>query len=171
MIIRMNLNDQESLLNAEAQLREYAAALESKARQICERLAAIGATRASLDYARVPMDGFRDVEITVEESGNGYRVLASGETVLFLEFGAGKMYGYGHPSPMGFGTGSWPDPHFSYNSNGEKVENWKNDRGWWIPKEHGGGHTYGNPPAMGMYNAGREMRDMIQQVAEEVLRS
>ena len=168
MIIKIDLNSKESIQAAEDQLRAYAAELDSKTKEICMRLADRGAARATFDYGAVPLER-NDVEVTSEETDRGAKVVASGETVLFLEYGAGKLMGYGHPNPMGFGPGSWPNPHFSYNSSGMKVENWKNERGWWIPKEHGGGHTYGNPPAMGMYNASREMRDRAQEVAEEVL--
>ena len=160
MIVHIDIGDVASIQAAADQLHAYAASLDAKAKEICERLAAIGATRASLDYARVPLHGFRDVSISVEETDKGYKILASGESVLFLEFGAGKRMGYGHPDPGDFGPGTFPGKG-----------HWDDPHGWWIPKEHGGGHTYGNPPAMGMYNASREIRDMIQQVAEEVLKS
>ena len=157
MIISIDLNSKESIQAAEDQLRAYAAELDSKTKEICMRLADRGAARATFDYGAVPLER-NDVEVTSEETDRGAKVTATGETVLFLEFGAGARMGYGHPEPQGFGPGTYPGKG-----------HWDDPKGWWIPKEHGGGHTYGNPPAMGMYNASREMRDRAQEVAEEVL--
>ena len=157
MIITIDLNNKESIQAAEDQLRAYAAELDDKAKEICVRLADRGAARATFDYASVPLER-NDVEVVSEETDSGAKVTATGETVLFLEFGAGARMGYGHPDPQGFGPGTYPGKG-----------HWDDPKGWWIPKEHGGGHTYGNPPAMGMYNASREMRDRAQEVAEEVL--
>jgi len=160
MVIRVSMN-RASLEGAAQQLETIAAELHQKEQQICERLATIGAIRATMDYASVPLDGLpKDVTVTVEPSGDGYKVIAAGSMVLFLEFGAGAKYGYGHPDPRGYGPGTYPGKG-----------HWDDPKGWWIPKEHGGGHTYGNPPAMGMYNASRDIRESIRQVVEEVLRS
>jgi len=164
--------DRASIDEAAKKLETAAADLDRKTREICERLATIGAVRASLDYARVPLDGPKDVTVTVEPFGNGYKVIASGETVLFLEFGSGALYGYGHPEPGEYGPGTWPDPHYRRDpANGAIIYHWNDPQGWCIPKEKGGGHTYGNPPAMGMYNASRDIRDNIKRIVEEVLLS
>lgn len=159
MIIRVGI-DRASLEAAAKQLDDLASEIKRKGPLICQKLAEIGEARAAMDYAGVHLDGVRDVYVTTEPSDDGYKVVAGGESVLFLEFGAGIRMGYGHPDPHGYGPGTYPGKG-----------HWDSPIGWWIPKDRGGGHTYGNPPAMGMYNASREIRDNAQRVVNEVLLS
>ena len=144
-------------------IEAYERELTVKAKRICERLAAIGALRASLGFASAIYTGEKDFSVTVEEIPNGYKILADGETALILEFGAGATYGYGHPlaDEKGMGPGTYPDGK----------GHWNDPKGWWLPKDAGGGHTYGNPPAMPMYYASKEVKRMVEQVAREVFRS
>ena len=156
----MNINitiDQSSLDRAVSQLNEYSENLREKANQICERLASYGAVQASLGFSRAFYTGQSNFDISVEPIDNGYAIIAGGETVLFLEFGAGVTMGYGHPEPEGFGPGTYPGKG-----------HWDQPYGWWIP---GGEHTYGNPPTMAMYNASKEIRQEVERVAREVLLS
>lgn len=154
--------DQASLDKTVTRLEEYSRDLKEKARIICERLASLGATHASLGFARSIYNGSADFDITVEPTGNGYQILASGEAVLFLEFGAGVTMGYGHPQAgeFGYGPGTYPG-----------AGHWDDPNGWWLPKSKGGGHSYGNPPNMGMYNASKEIQKEVERVAREVLMS
>lgn len=85
--------------------------------------------------------------------------------MLFIEFGSGDTYGHGHPQNAEFGMGPGT---YSEGPNGKG--HWKDPNGWWIPKSAGGGHTYGNPPAMVMYRTARELEREIQTIAEEVFR-
>ena len=93
------------------------------------------------------------MEITNE---NGYTVRASGEDVLFIEFGAGARYGYGHPEAAenGMGPGTYPGKG-----------HWDDPNGWTIPN---GQHTYGNRPGMPMYNAVKTIEQQIEQIVREV---
>ena len=145
------------------QIEAYQKSLSVKAKQICERLAFAGAVQVSLGFASAIYNGEKDFNVTVEDIPNGYRIVADGETALILEFGAGATYGYGHPQAdeFGMGPGTYPDGK----------GHWNDPRGWWIPKANGGGHTYGNPPAMPMYRASRQMREDVERVAREVFRS
>ena len=154
--------EQKSLDQAIQKLEKYQRDLEKKAKLLCERLATIGATGATLGFARSVYTGNVDYRVSVEETDGGYRILADGETVLILEFGAGVRYGRGHPQETEFGMGAGTYPGQTHAMDRE---------GWYIPKAHGGGHTYGNPPNMPMYNAAQEIRKEIQRVAEEVFRS
>jgi len=158
MVIRVSLN-RKSLEDAAQQLETAIEELHQKEQEICVRLAERGAFRAQMDYASVPLE-WNDVVVTTEETDHGAKIIASGEVVLFLEFGAGVRLGYGHPDPHGYGPGTFPGKG-----------HWDDPKGWWIPKEHGGGHTYGNAPAMGMYNAAQEIRARAKTEAEEVLRT
>ena len=165
-VIKFSL-DRASMNRAVRELRDYEKWLRAKAIELSERLAARGAVIASIEYARAFYTGPKYVDITVEERGEGrYAIIASGETVLFLEFGAGVTYGDGHPQAeeFGYGPGTYPSDK----------GHWDDPHGWWLPKEAQGSgedksrHTYGNAPTMAMYNAGRDMRLELEAVAREV---
>lgn len=153
--VTVNVLDPRSWENAQADLLTYLSDLEQKARTICERLATIGAVRASLDFSRAIYSGPNDVAVSVEPTSNGYAIHARGNAVLFIEFGSGATYGYGHPEPGEYGPGT-------YNMDSP---NWRNPKGWWYGDSQ---HTYGNPPAQAMYNAKQEILNMVEQVAREV---
>ena len=135
---------------------------EEKARELAERLAALGATVASVRFSRAVYTGKKDVEVTVEGLPNGYKVKADGESVLFIEFGSGVTYGYGHPEAgeFGMGPGTYPDGK----------GHWDDPKGWYLPKSAGGGHTFGNPPAMPMYEARKAIEQELPRIVKEVFR-
>ena len=41
---------------------------------------------------------------------------------------------------------------------------WNDPKGWWLPKEKGGEHTYGNPPAAPMYDAVKTIEQKLLQI-------
>lgn len=133
---------------------------EEKARELAERLASLGATVASIRFSRAVYTGQKDVDVSVEELPNGYKVKADGESVLFIEFGSGVTYGYGHPEAgeFGMGPGTYPDGK----------GHWDDPKGWYLPKSAGGGHTFGNPPAMPMYEARKAIEQELPRIVKEV---
>lgn len=133
---------------------------EEKARELAERLASLGATVASIRFSRAVYTGQKDVDVTVEELPNGYKVKADGESVLFIEFGSGVTYGYGHPEAweFGMGPGTYPDGK----------GHWDDPKGWYLPQSAGGGHTFGNPPAMPMYEARKAIEQELPRIVKEV---
>lgn len=135
---------------------------EEKARELAERLASLGATVASIRFFRAVYTGQKDVDVTVEELPNGYKVKADGESVLLIEFGSGVTYGYGHPEAgeFGMGPGTYPDGK----------GHWDDPKGWYLPKSAGGGHTFGNPPAMPMYEARKAIEQELPRIVKEVFR-
>jgi len=146
-----------SINKAIKDIRKLNAEWDRKIDEVTRRLAEIGATKASLGFSRAVYTGDNDVSISVEPIENGYSIIASGEAVLFIEFGSGVTYGYGHPAPMNYGPGTYP-------GNGH----WDDPRGWWLPKNKGGTHTYGNPPSATMYQTGKELQQEILRIAREV---
>jgi hypothetical protein len=163
MNIEINALSVESIEKAIQKIEDYAESLETKAILLCEKLASIGATRVSLEYARAIYTGPSDVNVSVEEiSPTEYKVIAAGETVLFVEFGAGVTYGNGHPldAELGMGPGTYPNQKHAFDP-----------KGWYLPKEKGGGHTFGNPPTMAMYNTGKDLRKEILRIAQEVFKT
>ena len=139
----------------------YKNSLKSKADALVKALADAGCEAVSVTYGSWPYKGPRDVDVTVEQRGqNTYAIVASGETMLFLEFGAGVSYSANqHPlaGEMGYGPGTYPGQVHA-------MDLW----GWYLPKSAGRGHTYGNPPSMAMYNTGKSLRDVIEQAAKGV---
>lgn len=141
-------------------VREYKQWQKKKTDELTKRLAMLGATTASLRFSRAIYTGSKDAVITVEKIDNGYVVKAEGECVLFVEFGSGIKYGSGHPenAEYGMGPGTYP------NGKGH----WDDPRGWYLPKDKGGGHTYGNPPTMAMYDARKTIEQDLVQIVREV---
>lgn len=154
MTVDVNIFDYASVSRATRSLEEYAADLIEKANTVCERLATIGAVRASLDFSRAIYNGTNDVEVTVEPIDNGYAIHARGNAVLFIEFGSGTTYGYGHPEPEGYGPGTYPGKG-----------HWDDPNGWWYGSHE---HSYGNPPAAAMYHAKQDVLQEVQRIADEV---
>ena len=156
MTINVDILDPASVQAAIAQLESYD--LEARVDEICRRLADIGFATASAGFAGVLYDGTNDVHVTVEPIDNGYAVKANGQAVLFLEYGAGIRYGYGHPRPEGYGPGT-------YNPGSRR---WSSPYGWRFGKggEH---HTFGNRPAAAMYHAEQDALRDVERIAEEVL--
>lgn len=154
MTVDVNVFDYASVSRAQRRLDEYFADLIEKANTVCERLASMGAVRASLDFSRAIYNGTNDVSVSVEPIENGYAIHARGNAVLFIEFGSGASYGYGHPEPEGYGPGTYPGKG-----------HWDDPNGWWYGNHE---HSYGNPPAQAMYNAKRDIQAEVQRIADEV---
>ncbi len=162
MNVTVNVFDPRDMQIATDEIAEYLSDLQEKGNQICERLASIGALRASIGFSSAIYTGVNDVSISVEPISNGWAIHARGNAVLFIEFGAGATLGYGHPEAKaeGYGPGTY-NPDYPTPEN----PNWRNPKGWWYGK---GQHTYGNPPAAAMYYAKEEVIRNIEQVAREV---
>ena len=141
-------------------VEEYRAWQEQKAAELLDRLAMLGASTASIRFARATYTGLKDATVTVEPIAKRYVVKAEGQSVLFLEFGSGVRYGDGHPenAEYGMGPGTYP---------GGKGH-WDDPKGWYLPKDKGGGHTYGNPPAMAMYEARKAIEQELIRIVKEV---
>lgn len=142
------------------ELKEYQRWQKGKANELAERLAMLGASVASIRFSRAVYTGMRDAPVSVVAIPNGYAVKADGESVLFIEFGSGVTYGSGHPEAQefGMGPGTYPDGK----------GHWNDPDGWYLPKSAGGGHTYGNPPAMPMYEARKRIMQELPRIVKEV---
>ena len=147
----------ESIGSAVKELRRYSAWVTKKEAELRSRLAKLGANVASIQFARAVYDGTSDISVRVDDTGSVAVIYAEGAALLFIEFGAGATYGYGHPlaGQFGYGPGTYPS---------DKGK-WDDPNGWWFGS---GQHTYGNPPAMAMYAAVREITEKVTQIAKEV---
>lgn len=165
MNITINAFDKKSFDKAIKQLERYQSDLERKTNELANRLADYGLLLAQVAFEGVPYVGHKEVTVTKEPNGDGYIIRASGMTALILEFGAGVKLGGGHPqaAEFGMGVGTYPGQRHAFDPNG-----------WYLPRSAGifaGEHTYGNPPAMAMYNAEKDMEREIEQMAREVFNS
>ena len=156
--IRIQLSD-ESIRNGIRELRQYKQWVETKETELRMRLAQLGATVASIQFSRAIYNGSKDVTVRVDATGTVAVIYAEGESVAFIEFGSGIKYGYGHPQAgeHGVGPGTYPGKG-----------HWDNPKGWWYGH---GKHSYGNPPAMAMYDAVQTMTEELTRIAREVFRS
>lgn len=157
--ISLNPFSANDVANAVNEVRRYSAWVEQKEAELRIRLASMGATVASIQFRRAIYSGTNDVSVRVDDTGSVAVIYAEGESVAFIEFGAGDKHGHGHPqaSEHGFGPGTYPS----------EKQNWNNPHGWWFGS---GQHTYGNPPSMAMYQAVQAMAEELTQIAREVFR-
>lgn len=154
---------QKGLDDAIKELNAYAEWVRTKEAELRSRLAMLGATVASIRFSRAIVGGSDNITVRVDDTGNTAIIYAEGESVAFIEFGTGAKYGYGHPDAgkFGFGPGTW-----SLSDQGKG--HWDDPKGWWYGS---GKHTYGNPPAMAMYDAVKEIAENVTQIAREVFSS
>jgi hypothetical protein len=172
MKVTINPLDPISIAKAQKRIMEYQKWIERKERELLDRLAMYGATRVSLGFARAIYDEQgHDIKMSVEMNGNVAKIIAQGEDVCFVEFGAGIRYGEGYPStsPSGKGSGR-PRGVVGIGEYGKGKG--KNPKGWWYTGDDGDGHhTYGNPPSMTMWKTSVELREIISDIAREVFKS
>lgn len=163
-----------SIENAVSELRAYQVWVAQKTDELSEALSRVGIFEASYRFSGAMYDGSNDVWVETSKDAPGvYTITAHGQAVAFIEFGAGVYYNSGEyplEKPAGIvGIGEYG------NKNGRK-------RGWVYPAGKGlgsnglplGGRsngwvfTRGNPQAMPMYYASKEMQDKVLMVAREV---
>lgn len=149
-----------------AALEKHRNELEGKLNRFLERISTLGAYRARIEFTRAMYAGDNDVEVSVERTLTGYKVVARGDAVLFIEFGTGVINPE-HPQSAEFG--------FAHGTYGKGKG--ANEKGWVYVGQQGNAgrpirdgvyHTYGNPPAKAMYQAAKDMKTQIQSIAREV---
>lgn len=151
---------------------EYERRLTEKTKLLVNELAKIGAQSAQEGFGGASYTT-GDATVTVRPESRGETsaaVVAEGEAVLFIEFGAGYLMGTGHPEPMGFGAGTYPTKRH------DNPPNWKNPNGWVYGGVGRGKYryplrTYGNAPSAAMYNARKELEQNLKDLAKGILQS
>jgi len=160
--IRIRLSP-ESIGAAIEEVRAYKKWVQDKANELVLRLAEKGVDIASVKFAAAEYNGTKYVSVNLEESGGSHcAVVATGKTVLILEFGAGVI-GEGHElaGEFGYGPGTYPGqthvPNPGY---------------WWFTGDDKQLHfSRGNPPSMAMFSTAKDLRGMIEETAREVFAS
>lgn len=163
MKITINPFDPTSITSAIKQVEQYKKDFLAKEEIFIRRLAEIGVSVASAGFALADYDGTSDVVVTLEYKGTRAAVVASGETVGFIEFGTGIR----NPEWDNSGMEYTPPKHGTYGKGfGARP------KGWYFTAGEGGAaqHTYGNIPAEAMRTARDVMIDKVIQIAREVWR-
>lgn len=152
--------DIKSINRAIKQLNEYQRDFELKEQEFVRRLAEIGVSVASTGFALADYDGEKDVVVSMNQAGTQATIVASGQTVGFIEFGTGVRY----PEWSGDDTDYTPPQHGTYGKG-----KGKNPHGWWFTAGAGASqHTYGNMPAEAMLTARDRMIEQVTRIAREV---
>ena len=156
----MSLNV-ESIDNAIKELKAYRDSIDRKKKMLLERLGEIGIKEASVRFTTAMYDGENDSSVTLKDTSTGYVILAEGNAVAFIEFGAGVYYNAGEPYPDKRPDGIVGIGEYGYGRGKRKA---------WGYRDSGGEIkiTHGNPAAMPLWYASEEMRKNILTIAREV---
>lgn len=153
---------QKNIDSAIKEIRKYKKWVAEKEAELRLRLATLGATVASIQFSRAIYNGTNDVSVRVDNTGSVAVIYAEGQSVAFIEFGSGAKYGSGHPQAGEFGVGPG-----TYSNGPEGKGHWDDPKGWWYGH---GQHSYGNPPAMAMYEAVQRITEEVTTIAREVFK-
>lgn len=170
--IRIKL-DGRSIGNAIREIEAYRNNLRRIGTEICRRLAEeVGMEEARVRFLNAQYDGINDSEVAAEPTENGYRVVASGNAVAFIEFGTGVHYNadssYPIAKPSGIvGIGE-------YGKGQGKKDKWQyiGDKGTngVVSSDGKVVTTHGNPAQMPMYYAFEAMKDEVDRIVREAFR-
>ena len=158
--IRMTLSD-SSIADAIKQIEAYTQWVVKKTELLTQKLADIGMQDAQVTFAGAQYDGDNDVSVTVRRIPKGYAILAEGQAVCFIEFGAGVYYNGDEPYPVKRPSGISKIGEYGQGRGKRRAWGFYDDGGQVVV-------TRGNPAAMPMYGAQRTMYEAIARIAKEV---
>ena len=159
-IIKMSLSV-DSIDNAIKELTAFRDSLEAKKDKLLEKLSYIGVKEASVRFTTAMYDGINDSSVTLEQTAEGYSIVAEGRAVAFIEFGAGVYHNGGEPYPNPRPDGIVGIGEYGKGYGRRNAWGFKNEAGELVI-------THGNPAAMPMWYASEEMRSNILKIAQEV---
>lgn len=151
-------------------LMQYRKSIPYKVKRFLNYLSELGIQTAKLKFDTAQYDGVNDVVVEPVKwvSDTKLQIVASGTTILFIEFGTGITYTEQHPQAGEFG--------FVRGGYGKGMGK---RRGWAYKGETGTNGalldnglvlTHGNPPARAMYGASKIMKAKIREIAKEVFK-
>ena len=159
-IIKCTL-DKQDIDRAIKELNAYKQDFLKKEKQLLEGLANIGIKEASVRFTTAMYDGVNDVSVRLDTTKNGYAIVAEGQAVAFIEFGAGVYHNPGEPYPN-------PRPNGIVGI-GEYGEGKGKRKAWGYLSEDGEVViTRGNPAAMPMWYASEEIKNSVLKIVREV---
>lgn len=165
MRIKVKLGEVSQAITA---LNAYCSSLPGKCKEFLSRLAELGVSTADVRFRSAQYDGINDVTTYLKwDSDQRVLVVAQGQAVTFIEFGTGVYYADDHPlaSDKGAERGGYGEGRGSQRTWGYYGEPGTNGR---VHGDKGLVLTHGNPASRAMYEASKEMRERIMEVAKEV---
>lgn len=166
--IVINPFDPKSIERAEEIVTQYKKDFDAKLDEFMRRLTELGVRVAEVGF----MNGtdFREsseITVSLEKSPEGYKVVAAGRPVGFLEFGTGINRPKWVDDNNVSGNPYTPPDRGSYGKH-QGLNPW----GWWFTPYPGAKseHTYGEYPAEAMLTARNVMVEQITAIAREVWR-
>ena len=157
-----------------AEIERYQKELDKKVHTLMERLAEVGIEVADARFKRAIYDGTNDVVVNkspVWIDQNKLAITASGNSITFIEFGAGVHYAAdSHPKAAEFGYNRGGFGHHLGKLDSWRYEGDPGTNGEVITegKHKGEIKTHGNPANRAMYESAKEMREQIKKIAKEV---
>lgn len=147
--------------------------LQNKMHTLCEKLADMGVSFMNVGFRTATYDGTPDVKIgnPVWVSDILLEIPVTGSTVAFIEFGTGVHYADDHPQAVAMGA-----IRGEYGQHRGRNDTWKyqgdpGSLGWYqTPNDRARGviTTHGNPANAVMYNAAKQMRMQVAEIARSV---
>lgn len=153
-----------SIDRAIKELKAYQKRVEQKTNELANRLAEIGANEARVRFMGAQYSGDNDAVVTVEPIANGYKIVATGGSVFFIEFGAGVYYNGAEPYPEPRPAGISEIGEYGQGKGSRKAWGFYDERGELVI-------THGTPAAMPMLHASRVIKQDVQRIAKEVFSS
>ena len=159
-IITFRLNEQD-IDRAIKDLKDFKRELLKREKRLVEGLAEIGLREASVRFTTAIYDGTNDVSVRLDETNNGYVIVAEGKAVAFIEFGAGVYHNTSEPYPNPRPNGIVGIGEYGKGKGKHKAWGYKNENDELVV-------TRGNPAAMPMWYASEEIKNSVQKVVKEV---
>ena len=151
-------------------MKSFKNEFDQKVYKTIRNIGTFGLDQAKTNFSRAQYDGTNDVTVTGSATMEKGEIVASGRSVLFIEFGTGVHYA-SNPHPNAYEFGYFPG---SYGPNGLKD--------YWLYKGEAGTNgvpstanpkmifTRGNPPNRCMYNTGKAIETQMPRIVREVFK-
>lgn len=154
-------------------ISKYRNSIQNKIRLFADKLAEIGVNIMQMRFRTAVYDGTNDAVVNEPTwiSDMVLEIPVTGTTVAFIEFGTGVTYADDHPMANELGA-----IRGEYGQGKGKNRSWKyygepGSNGWYHDAKaeaKGLVTTHGNPANAPMYNAAKEMRTQILDIARSV---
>ena len=162
--------DPDMLEETIRELEGYEREVLVKEQTLLAKLSAIGLQEAKVRFTNAVYDGVNDVDVEEVKIYEGYKIVANGEAVAFIEFGSGVTYnGSSSYAPLEKPVGIVGIGEYGQGKGKRRAWYYKGEPGTnGEINEKGYVKTRGNPAAMSMWHSSEEMRKALLQVAKEV---
>lgn len=136
------------------ELKEYQKRIKPKMDEVCKRLAEIGRDTAQRIFDSAG-EGNGGVHVSIAPISNGWKIVASGKDVYFIEFGTGDDVDPHYDVSVPLFSGSWSMEH---------AQRYAQYGFWYYRKVR----YEGTPAYMPMYYAEKEIRANEKRIVQEV---